>query len=310
MDLFSEEAKQAFAVQPKAAKQDKKDEDAEGQQDSEADSSDAVESESEGTAKEAGKKNKQGKQGKKGSKPVKRGRDPEADARTVFAGNVPLKAKKGAVKKYFSPFGKVESVRFRSIPITGAKVAVAGDHSLVRRVSAIQGNLDTERRNSQNAYIVFADRADALRAIEALNGEKYEEHRLRLDMADKSTGLQDHRKSVFICNFPSAMSEDDLWEYFEAKLGGGSAAEKGRVVVGVRVVRDPKTQRCKGFGYLHLASPAYAAAALALHKTQLRKRELRVFPCRLEKKAPSAYVSRPARHRRCLLCVFDDFIVV
>ncbi len=62
------------------------------------------------------------------------------------------------------------------------------------------------------SYVVFSSREEALAAIESLHGTVFQEHRLRLDMADKSTGLQDHRKTVFICNFPSSMSEDALWE--------------------------------------------------------------------------------------------------
>jgi nucleolar protein 12 len=38
--------------------------------------------------------------------------------RTVFVGNLPLRTKKKALTKEFAPFGEVESVRIRSVPLT------------------------------------------------------------------------------------------------------------------------------------------------------------------------------------------------
>ncbi len=58
----------------------------------------------------------------------------EADSRTVFVGNVPTATKEGELKKLFSPFGKVASVRRRSIPITGAKVRVGEERKCAGNV--------------------------------------------------------------------------------------------------------------------------------------------------------------------------------
>ena len=139
-DLFSEEARKTFAVSEEARRT--------------AAAAESAKDRAAAGKGGAGKASKNQKKSKKAGE--QRRRDTEADSRTVFCSNVPLGAKKGAIKQHFVAFGTVESVRLRSIPITGAKVAEAGNHSLVRKVSAIKGNIDKERRNSMNAYVVFA----------------------------------------------------------------------------------------------------------------------------------------------------------
>jgi nucleolar protein 12 len=41
--------------------------------------------------------------------------DPEREKRTVFVGNVPVAAKKPALKNMFRAYGAIESIRFRSV---------------------------------------------------------------------------------------------------------------------------------------------------------------------------------------------------
>lgn len=49
------------------------------------------------------------------AKKPKREVDPERGQRTLFVGNVPLKIKRDEIKRLFKPYGKIESVRFRSV---------------------------------------------------------------------------------------------------------------------------------------------------------------------------------------------------
>ncbi len=44
--------------------------------------------------------------------------------RTIFVGNLPLSATIKSITKLFRPFGEVESVRLRSVPVAGTKVGL------------------------------------------------------------------------------------------------------------------------------------------------------------------------------------------
>ena len=51
-----------------------------------------------------------------------------------------------AVKKAFAEFGKVESVRFRSQPVAGAKVKDHGNEKAMRKACAIKGKFSDETK--------------------------------------------------------------------------------------------------------------------------------------------------------------------
>eukprot|EP00966_Prymnesium_polylepis_P201380 4666280-Prymnesium_polylepis.1 len=50
------------------------------------------------------------------------GEDPERLARTVFVGNVPIETDRHKVERHFAGFGKVESVRIRSVAAANPKM--------------------------------------------------------------------------------------------------------------------------------------------------------------------------------------------
>ena len=144
----------------------------------------------------------------------------------------------------------------------------------------------------------FADAASAAAAVARANGLVVSGHTLRVDSASRGKAGEafDAKRSVFLGNLPTKVTEEAVRKHFEAglhsallKIGGLSAnAEVNRgdggsgeelekpLIEGVRVIRDPVTQVGKGFGYVLLRDRAAAAAALALHGSKLNGRELRV----------------------------------
>ena len=60
-------------------------------------------------------------------------KDTDADARTLFVGNLPTSIKKAQILKLFSPFGKITNARFRG--------AVSNDPKQSKKVAAITQNI-------------------------------------------------------------------------------------------------------------------------------------------------------------------------
>ncbi|KAJ1939390.1 Nucleolar protein 12, partial [Linderina pennispora] len=104
-------------------------------------------------------------------------RDAEVVARTAFFGNVTVAAitdKKvyNELRSLCQQFGKIKSVRFRSISFSDM---------LPRKLAFIQGKFHSERQVC-NAYVEFAETAAAEKCIE-LNGNIFHDHHLRVDLA-------------------------------------------------------------------------------------------------------------------------------
>lgn len=184
--------------------------------------------------------------------------DPDREARTVFVGNVPyLHATKEKLKKLFQPYGGVETVRIRSVPLK--------DPKMTKRFAAIKKEFHAER-SSINAYVVFKTPEAAKASLEA-NGSVFHEHHLRVDMASNSTKPQfDSRKSVFVGNMPFSAEEEELWELF-------SSCGK---IESTRIVRDPITAVSKGIAYVNFESADGAELALHLDGTEFKKRNISV----------------------------------
>lgn len=101
---------------------------------------------------------------RRGPKPAE---SPEKLKRTVFVGNVSIECTRPQLERHFSAYGKIESSRFRSVPVKSSKVA-RGDRDLIKRVGAITKQHE-EGRDSKNAYVVFEEDASAKAAL-AANG--------------------------------------------------------------------------------------------------------------------------------------------
>eukprot|EP00127_Corallochytrium_limacisporum_P002326 Clim_evm114s109 gene=Clim_evmTU114s109 len=214
----------------------------------------------------------------------KRQVDPNRIHRTLFVGNVALNTRSKHLISLFErqgECGKVESVRFRSIPIAQPKIP---------RLVALQSREFHEKRSSMNAYVVFMEQESVTKAIELFQGHEFKDKHLRLDYAaghsnsDRSKSDTDgsgqsklpiaskqlNPKSVFVGNLPLDAEEEDLRTLF--------AEATKSMVRDARVIRDRKLGIGKGFGYVTFNDAVSVAAASALHlQLKYKGRPLRVF---------------------------------
>lgn len=174
----------------------------------------------------------------------------EKAERTVFVGNVPsdvITSKHMAklFKNLFKDFGKIESVRFRSISF---------DESLPRKIAIAKKNLH-KSRDSVNAYVVFKEKG-ASRSATALNATIFEGHHLRVDHV-AHPAPKDNKRTIFVGNLDFEEKEDTLWNYFNSKLDND--------VESVRIIRDSKTNMGKGFALVQFKDTLSVNKALFLN---------------------------------------------
>jgi nucleolar protein 12 len=218
----------------------------------------------------------------------------EKAERTVFVGNLPLKPKsvdeeaesdgtksaklmkrlEKAVRKEFAKYGKVESVRLRSIGLKSVKVPTGSDFRVVRKVAVAKGSLD-ERVETCNAYVVFESAESVGTAVEKANGLEFLGNHIRVDAVhDGSKGkVFDRKRSVFVGNLVFEASEEECWKHFADVMGD-------KAVKSVRIIKDPATNLGRGFAYVLLNDEdAVEQAIEKLNGTKLRKRPIRVTHC-------------------------------
>ncbi|KAJ3325138.1 Nucleolar protein 12 [Boothiomyces sp. JEL0866] len=177
----------------------------------------------------------------------------EKNERTIFVGNLPVtvieKEPTKDLQKLFSQFGKLESIRFRSI---------AFSEKLPRKQAFIAKKLH-DKRESLNAYIVFKESGPAKKAL-SLNGCVFMDHHIRVDIAEKKQEKQrDSKRCVFIGNLPFDIADEQVWKFFE---------DIGEI--------DRKTNVGKGFGYVQFKERASVVLALKLNDNDLEGRKVRV----------------------------------
>ncbi|XP_077991050.1 uncharacterized protein LOC144445386 [Glandiceps talaboti] len=192
------------------------------------------------------KKNKKGK-----AKP----KNPEKDKRTVFVGNLPISITKSELKKLFSKYGDIESVRLRS--------AAPSTLNLPKKVIMIQKDFHPSR-NNLNSYVVFKEEESARKALKR-NGKEVKGHHIRVDLCANSN-KHDHKRSIFIGNIPFKVDDEAVRRYFE-QCGDIEA---------VRLVRDGKTGIGKGFGYVLFVDSSSVEFALKLNGKAFLGRQLRI----------------------------------
>ena len=180
---------------------------------------------------------------------------PDRLARTVFVGNIPLNATRKEIKVFFTTYGRVESVRLRSVPVTKQ------GHS--KKLAIVKREFHSDR-TSMNAYVVFKERDNMEKALEA-RGSLFKGMHLRVDMAVKKE--VDNNLSVFVGNLPFNIQEEELREHF-SQCGD---------VDDVRIVRDKKTGVGKGFGYVAFKKKECVGFAIKLQNSELNGRKIRVF---------------------------------
>ena len=181
----------------------------------------------------------------------------EVDAklnRTIFVGNIPASCTRKELKKQFSEFGQIESVRFRSV--------------IGRRAANSKRPLLNEAVRC-NAYVVFKE-ADSVEPALTANGTTFKEHLLRVDRTDKRPREHAHDRSVFVGNVPHEVTDEE----FQAAFGDCGEVES------VRLGRDRKTGLCRGFGYVLFKDKSAVVLALKYKRLEIQGRRLRVSPSR------------------------------
>ncbi|KAK5644458.1 hypothetical protein RI129_005758 [Pyrocoelia pectoralis] len=179
----------------------------------------------------------------------------DENSRTLFVGNVGISVKKIHLLKLFKRFGKVQSVRLRGI--------TPGDPRTTKRLAAIKQSFHP-KRTSCCSYVVFENRDDALSAC-SLNGTKFKDHTLRVQICDDNTELEPS-KAIFIGNIAFDAEENDLWNTFEPY---------GKIE-SVRLIRNSMTGMCIGVGFVNFQSSDGVELALMADSVQIKNREVRI----------------------------------
>lgn len=100
---------------------------------------------------------------------------PNEDSRTIFIGNLPgilcsfllriveVIQKPNQLRKLFSEYGKIKSMRFRSVAVKSSRIEHF-DKKLMKKVSVIKGNLKEDAKVT-NAYIVYENEESVEKAL-------------------------------------------------------------------------------------------------------------------------------------------------
>ncbi|NWH82225.1 RBM34 protein, partial [Piaya cayana] len=192
--------------------------------------------------------------------------DETVNRRTVFVGNLPVSCTLQELKSRFKAYGQIKSIRFRSL--------VPAEDTLSKKLAGIKRKVHPNAKFI-NAYVVFKEECDAIKALKENGTEIASGFHIRVDIASK-TSSHDNKRSVFLGNLSYDISDDAVREHF-SDCGG---------VVAVRIVRDRKTGLGKGFGYVLFENTDAVHLALKLNNSALLGRKIRVKRCGEKWKAP------------------------
>lgn len=183
---------------------------------------------------------------------------PDAEARTIFIGNVHMQVKRKELLKVFSNYGKVEAVRIRGVAV--------GEQGMLKKVAQVTGQMHPSR-SSVTAYVRFESTDSVTAALEA-NGMILREYHLNVDRAVHET-KRELRNAVFVGNLPFEAEDEKFYQHFIA------CGE----IESVRIVRDKVLKSGKGFGYVNFKSSDATEVALQLNGKMFMNRPLRVIRC-------------------------------
>lgn len=242
--LYNEPEKEQEKKEKKEKVEEEKEEKEENEEKEESDS----ESDSEGEGEESkGSKEKSTK-----AKTIDlKEQELEKAEKTVFVGNV----SNGVItsrqtykrfKKLFSEYGKILSIRFRSISFNDA---------VPRKVAFARKSLH-DARDTVNAYVVFQNKEESLRATKELNASIFDDNHIRVDHITHPSP-KDNKRTIFVGNLDFEEQEETLWRYFNKNTNND--------VESVRVVRDSKTNLGKGFALVQFKDTLSVNKALLLN---------------------------------------------
>ncbi|KFQ73123.1 RNA-binding protein 34, partial [Phoenicopterus ruber ruber] len=204
---------------------------------------------------------------------VKKVADETVNRRTVFVGNLPVDCTVQALKSLFKEYGQIKSIRFRSL--------VPAEDTLSKKLAGIKRKVHPNAKFI-NAYVVFKEECDAIKALNENGTEIASGFHIRVDIASKKSS-HDNKRSVFLGNLSYDISDDAVREHFSV-CGG---------VIAVRIVRDRKTGLGKGFGYVLFENTDAVHLALELNDSVLMGRKIRVKRCGEKWKAPQKSPNQP-----------------
>ncbi|XP_010019918.1 PREDICTED: RNA-binding protein 34, partial [Nestor notabilis] len=199
--------------------------------------------------------------------------DELVNRRTVFVGNLPVDCTAQVLKSRFKEYGQIKSIRFRSL--------VPAEDTLSKKLAAIKHKVHPNAK-FVNAYIVYKEECDAIKALKENGTEIASGFHIRVDIASKSNS-HDNKRSIFVGNLSYDISDDAVREHFSAC---GS-------VVAVRIVRDRNTGLGKGFGYVLFEDTDAVHLAQRLNGTDLMGRKVRVQRCGEKGKVPRRAPGQP-----------------
>ena len=195
------------------------------------------------------------------------------EEKTIFISNFPipledknLKKSKKLVTKLFSVYGEIESIRFRSLGFEKSKIPTRKGH--------LAAGLRT--KDYGTVYVHFSEMtAEMSKIISDLNGKVLHGRHLNVDTAShKETSKDENDSSIFIQNLPFEIDDEEVWETI------GSEHE----IVRVRIVRDPISGKCKGFGYVQLKDKETVEEILKSIKSRkahvIQGRKIEILRCK------------------------------
>lgn len=187
----------------------------------------------------------------------------QIDKRTLFVGNLPVGLKRKQLRKLFDEFGKIQSLRFRSVAISDLKLG---------RKVCLKTNKINENATSKNGYILF-EQEECLDKALSKNGSLVNDHYIRVDKVVKSKQevKKDSQNSIFLGNIPFSATEEEI-RIVLLQCGD---------IEYVRLLRDAKTNIGKGFGYVKFADSSGVMFAMKMKDNiEVGGRKLRVQRCK------------------------------
>ncbi|XP_053687169.1 RNA-binding protein 34-like [Sabethes cyaneus] len=166
----------------------------------------------------------------------------EGTEHSVFVGNLPKTAKKSTLKQMFKSFGKILTIRFRTLD---------GEVLLKKK--------DRETAKALNCYIRFQTKDEALAAC-AMNGHIFDGHHLRVSLQSQKQ-IGHHASTVFVGNIHRDTTDNELYDFFST-------------VGDIEYVRQISG---KYIGYVCFKKGVSIAKALKLNQQLLNGRPLRIM---------------------------------
>lgn len=159
------------------------------------------------------------------------------------------------MKKAFSVFGEIDTLRFRSVSVESTPIS-SFNKKLLKKVAVIQSKFSDEKK-SVNAYIVYKNKDSVAKAL-SLNNTVLLGRHIVVDTVGRKehTDKDANSRTLFVGNLPFNCDEEELREFFEK----GMQEQKTRngiknqetMVQSVRLIRSKDTQKGKGIGYVVL----------------------------------------------------------